>query len=85
MCGRGWTPLGPARQRCSPHSGPSPKAEWQVAEAEALVHTLDGWSVVERMVVPTKTPDGKLIFSRGTLQHLTGGSSTHSLALPSSS
>ncbi|XP_036788497.2 putative GTP-binding protein 6 [Manis pentadactyla] len=47
------------------------RAEWQVAEAEALVHTLDGWSVVERMVVPTKTPDGKLIFGRGTLQHLT--------------
>ncbi|XP_039101256.1 putative GTP-binding protein 6 [Hyaena hyaena] len=47
------------------------RAEWQVAEAEALVHTLDGWSVVERMVVPTKTPDGKVIFGRGTLQHLT--------------
>uniref|UniRef100_A0A8C7BBE1 Putative GTP-binding protein 6 n=1 Tax=Neovison vison TaxID=452646 RepID=A0A8C7BBE1_NEOVI len=47
------------------------KAEWQVAEAEALVHTLDGWSVVERMVVPTKTPDGKLIFGKGTLEHLT--------------
>ncbi|XP_044091151.1 putative GTP-binding protein 6 isoform X2 [Neovison vison] len=46
-------------------------AEWQVAEAEALVHTLDGWSVVERMVVPTKTPDGKLIFGKGTLEHLT--------------
>ncbi|KAK2501146.1 hypothetical protein MC885_017290, partial [Smutsia gigantea] len=47
------------------------RAEWQVAEAEALVHTLDGWLVVERMVVPTKTPDRKLIFGRGTLQHLT--------------
>ncbi|XP_029786719.1 putative GTP-binding protein 6 isoform X1 [Suricata suricatta] len=47
------------------------RAEWQVVEAESLVHTLDGWSVVERMVVPTKTPDGKLMFGRGTLQHLT--------------
>ncbi|XP_047572568.1 putative GTP-binding protein 6 isoform X1 [Lutra lutra] len=46
-------------------------AEWQVAEAEALVHTLDGWSVVDRMVVPTKTPEGKLIFGKGTLEHLT--------------
>uniref|UniRef100_A0A8C7B8H3 GTP binding protein 6 (putative) n=1 Tax=Neovison vison TaxID=452646 RepID=A0A8C7B8H3_NEOVI len=55
------------------------KAEWQVAEAEALVHTLDGWSVVERMVVPTKTPDGKLIFGKGTLEHLTGGSLLPSL------
>ncbi|XP_077920846.1 putative GTP-binding protein 6 isoform X2 [Halichoerus grypus] len=47
------------------------RAEWQVAEAEALVHTLDGWSVADRMVVPTKTPDGKLIFGRGTLENLT--------------
>ncbi|XP_073758282.1 putative GTP-binding protein 6 isoform X3 [Callorhinus ursinus] len=46
------------------------RAEWQVAEAEALVHTLDGWSVADRMVVPSKTPDGKLIFGRGTLEHL---------------
>ncbi|GAB5585043.1 putative GTP-binding protein 6 [Prionailurus iriomotensis] len=43
----------------------------QVAEAESLVHTLDRWSVVERMVVPTRTPDGKVPFSRGTLRHLT--------------
>ncbi|XP_028359182.1 putative GTP-binding protein 6 [Phyllostomus discolor] len=47
------------------------KAEWQVAEARALVHTLDHWSVVETMVVPTKTPDRKLIFGKGTLEHLT--------------
>ncbi|XP_059243419.1 putative GTP-binding protein 6, partial [Mustela nigripes] len=47
------------------------KAEWQVAEAEALVQTLDGWSVVESMVVPSKTPDGKLTFGKGTLEHLT--------------
>nr|XP_021545920.1 putative GTP-binding protein 6 [Neomonachus schauinslandi] len=47
------------------------RAEWQVAEAEALIHTLGGWSVADRMVVPTKTPDGKLIFGRGTLKNLT--------------
>ncbi|XP_061034936.1 putative GTP-binding protein 6 isoform X2 [Eubalaena glacialis] len=50
------------------------RAEWQVVEAQALVHTLDGWSVVDTMVVPTKTPDRKLIFGRGTLEHLTGES-----------
>ncbi|XP_054441017.1 putative GTP-binding protein 6 [Pteronotus mesoamericanus] len=47
------------------------RAEWQVAEARALVHTLDQWSVVETMIVPTKTPDRKLIFGKGTLEHLT--------------
>ncbi|KAM8750108.1 putative GTP-binding protein 6 [Rhynchonycteris naso] len=47
------------------------RAEWQVAEAKALVHTLDSWSVVETMVVPTKAPDRKLIFGKGTLEHLT--------------
>ncbi|XP_036098125.1 putative GTP-binding protein 6 [Molossus molossus] len=47
------------------------RAEWQVAEARALVHTLDSWSVVETMVVPTKTPDRKLVFGKGTLEQLT--------------
>ncbi|CAK6431693.1 unnamed protein product [Pipistrellus nathusii] len=47
------------------------RAEWQVAEARALVHTLDLWSVVETMVVPTKTPEKKLIFGKGTLEQLT--------------
>ncbi|XP_066136753.1 putative GTP-binding protein 6 [Saccopteryx bilineata] len=47
------------------------RAEWQVAEAKALVHTLDSWSVVETMVVPTKAPDRKLVFGKGTLEHLT--------------
>ncbi|XP_054576142.1 putative GTP-binding protein 6 isoform X2 [Eptesicus fuscus] len=47
------------------------RAEWQVAEAQALVHTLDHWSVVETMVVPTKTPERKLIFGKGTLEQLT--------------
>lgn len=59
-----------------------PEAEWQVAEAKALVHTLDSWAVVETMVVPTKTPDSKLIFGKGTLEHLTGGSRALSLPLP---
>lgn len=61
-----------------------PKAEWQVAEAKALVHTLDNWSVVETVVVPTKTPDKKLIFSKGVLEHLTGASGAHVPVLSSS-
>ncbi|XP_014438009.1 putative GTP-binding protein 6 [Tupaia chinensis] len=48
------------------------RAEWQVAEATALVHTLAGWSVVQTMVVPTRTPDSKLVFGKGSLEHLTG-------------
>ncbi|KAK2110601.1 putative GTP-binding protein 6, partial [Saguinus oedipus] len=47
------------------------RAEWQVAEATALVHTLDGWSVVQTMVVSTKTPDKKLVFGKGNFEHLT--------------
>lgn len=47
------------------------RAEWQVAEATALVHTLDGWSVVQTMVVSTKSPDSKLVFGKGNFQHLT--------------
>ncbi|XP_055991120.1 putative GTP-binding protein 6 [Sorex fumeus] len=47
------------------------QAKWQVAEAEALVGTLDNWSVVETLVIPMKTPDRKLLFSKGTLEHLT--------------
>ncbi|XP_068389941.1 putative GTP-binding protein 6 isoform X1 [Eschrichtius robustus] len=47
------------------------RAEWQVVEAQALVHTLDGWSVVDTVVVPTKTPGRKLIFGRGTSERLT--------------
>uniref|UniRef100_A0A5F8A4L0 GTP binding protein 6 (putative) n=1 Tax=Macaca mulatta TaxID=9544 RepID=A0A5F8A4L0_MACMU len=47
------------------------RAEWQVAEATALVHTLDGWSVVQTMVVSTKSPDRKLVFGKGNFQHLT--------------
>ncbi|XP_058906489.1 putative GTP-binding protein 6 isoform X2 [Kogia breviceps] len=47
------------------------RAEWQVVEAQALVRTLDGWSVVDTMVVPSKTPGRKLTFGRGTLGRLT--------------
>ncbi|XP_008851269.1 putative GTP-binding protein 6 isoform X1 [Nannospalax galili] len=46
-------------------------AEWQVAEAAALVHTLHGWSVVHTMVVATRTPGRKLIFGKGNLAQVT--------------
>ncbi|XP_003793119.3 putative GTP-binding protein 6 [Otolemur garnettii] len=46
-------------------------ATWQVAEATALVHTLDGWSVVQTMVMSTKTPTKKLIFGKGNFEQLT--------------
>ncbi|KAM8752485.1 LOW QUALITY PROTEIN: putative GTP-binding protein 6 [Rhynchonycteris naso] len=58
---KGWGPAKPQPTR----------AEWQVTEAKALVHTLGSWSVVEIMVVPTKAPDRKLIFGKGTLENLT--------------
>ncbi|XP_062939964.1 putative GTP-binding protein 6 isoform X2 [Cynocephalus volans] len=46
-------------------------AEWQVAEATALIHTLDGWSVVQTMVVSTKAPSSRLVFGKGNFEHLT--------------
>ncbi|XP_060030033.1 putative GTP-binding protein 6 [Erinaceus europaeus] len=54
-----------------PTKQPPARAEWQVAEAEALVRTLDGWSVVETAVVPVRTPGKKLIFGKGALEQLT--------------
>ncbi|XP_013361036.1 PREDICTED: putative GTP-binding protein 6 [Chinchilla lanigera] len=54
-----------------PGKPPATRAEWQVAEATALVHTLDGWAVVQTVLLPTKTPDSKLIFGRGNLEQLT--------------
>ncbi|KAM5221072.1 putative GTP-binding protein 6 [Ctenodactylus gundi] len=55
-----------------PGKPPLTRAEWQVAEARALVHTLDGWSVVQTAIVSTKTPNRKLIFGKGNLEQLTG-------------
>lgn len=73
---------GPTPKGSISHAGPCvPAAEWQVAEATALVHTLDGWSVVQTMVVSTKSPDRKLVFGKGNFQHLTGGS-VHTCSFP---
>lgn len=45
------------------------------------MHTLDGWSVVQTMVVFTKTLDKKLVFGKGNFDHLTG-ESVHTCPLP---
>ena len=41
-------------------------------EAAALVNTLDNWSVVDKMILSTKTPEKKKIFGKGNFQLLTG-------------
>lgn len=51
----------------SPQGQGGTRAKWQVAEAKALVHTLDNWSVVETMMGPTKTPNMELISSKQAL------------------
>ncbi|OCT92515.1 hypothetical protein XELAEV_18015572mg [Xenopus laevis] len=46
-------------------------ADLQVAEAAALVHSLPNWSVVNTLIMSTKSPDSKLIFGKGNFQTLT--------------
>ncbi|KAM9320009.1 putative GTP-binding protein 6 [Gastrophryne carolinensis] len=46
-------------------------AELLVAEAVALIHSIPGWSVVEKITMSTKTPDAKYIFGKGNFQSLT--------------
>ncbi|XP_035997425.1 putative GTP-binding protein 6 isoform X2 [Fundulus heteroclitus] len=46
-------------------------AELMVAEAEGLVNTLDNWTVVDKIVLSTKTPEKKRIFGKGNFQLLT--------------
>ncbi|XP_006903055.1 PREDICTED: putative GTP-binding protein 6 [Elephantulus edwardii] len=57
--------------KCGPRKPQLTRAEWQVAEAQALVQTLDGWSVVQTHVVSTRTPDSRMLFGRGNLDLLT--------------
>uniref|UniRef100_A0A8C6YXH3 GTP binding protein 6 (putative) n=1 Tax=Nothoprocta perdicaria TaxID=30464 RepID=A0A8C6YXH3_NOTPE len=47
-------------------------AELQIAEAAALVDTLQNWTILDKIIVPTKTPDKKFIFGKGNFQVLTG-------------
>ncbi|XP_053563721.1 putative GTP-binding protein 6 [Bombina bombina] len=46
-------------------------AELQVAEAEALVHSLPNWTVIDKLIMSTKSPDSKFIFGKGNFQILT--------------
>lgn len=50
-------------------------AELMMAEAEGLVNTLDNWTVVDKIILSTKTPEKKRIFGKGNFQFLTGTSS----------
>ncbi|XP_050775462.1 putative GTP-binding protein 6 isoform X4 [Gopherus flavomarginatus] len=46
-------------------------AELQVAEAVALINTLHNWTVLDKIILSTKTPDKKFIFGKGNFQILT--------------
>lgn len=48
------------------------KAELQIAEAVALVDTLQNWTVLDKIIIPTKNPDKKFIFGKGNFEALTG-------------
>lgn len=47
-------------------------AELMMAEAVGLVSTLDGWRVVDKIILSTKVPEKKRIFGKGNFQFLTG-------------
>lgn len=49
-----------------------PEAELQVAEAVALVDTLQNWTVLDKIIIPTKNPNKKFVFGKGNFQFLTG-------------
>lgn len=49
-----------------------PTAELMMAEAVGLVSTLDGWRVVDKIILSTKVPENKRIFGKGNFQSLTG-------------
>ncbi|KAF4078799.1 hypothetical protein AMELA_G00185640 [Ameiurus melas] len=46
-------------------------ADLQMAEAVGLVNTLQNWTVVDKIILSTKTPDKKRIFGKGNFQMLT--------------
>ncbi|NXY86822.1 Y3725 protein, partial [Alcedo cyanopectus] len=54
-----------------PKKSPLTSADLQVAEAVALVETLQGWTVLEKIILPTKNPDKKFVFGKGNFQLLT--------------
>lgn len=46
-------------------------AELMMAEAVGLVNTLQNWTVVDKIILSTKTPEKKKIFGKGNFQFLT--------------
>ncbi|KAI5615983.1 putative GTP-binding protein 6 isoform X1, partial [Silurus asotus] len=46
-------------------------ADLQMAEAVGLVSTLQNWSVMDKIILSTKTPEKKTIFGKGNFQMLT--------------
>ncbi|XP_071603125.1 putative GTP-binding protein 6 isoform X1 [Heliangelus exortis] len=54
-----------------PKKSPLTTAELQVAEAVALVNTLQNWTVLDKIIIPTKNPNKKFIFGKGNFQALT--------------
>ncbi|XP_066475337.1 putative GTP-binding protein 6 [Tiliqua scincoides] len=46
-------------------------AELQLAEAVALINTIQNWTVLDTLILSTKTPDKKFIFGKGNFQLLT--------------
>uniref|UniRef100_A0A6Q2XMF9 Putative GTP-binding protein 6 n=1 Tax=Esox lucius TaxID=8010 RepID=A0A6Q2XMF9_ESOLU len=46
-------------------------ADLMMAEAVGLVNTLQNWSVIDKMILSTKTPEKKMIFGKGNFQTLT--------------
>ncbi|XP_078246476.1 putative GTP-binding protein 6 [Pogona vitticeps] len=55
---------GPGRPRLT-------TAELQLDEAVALINTIQDWTVVDKIILPTKTPEKKTIFSDQNFQLLT--------------
>lgn len=47
-------------------------AELQMTEAVALVDTLQNWTVLDKIIIPTKNPDKKFVFGKGNFEALTG-------------
>ncbi|XP_071202732.1 putative GTP-binding protein 6 isoform X1 [Salvelinus alpinus] len=46
-------------------------ANLMMAEAVGLVNTLQNWSVIDKIILSTKTPEKKMIFGKGNFQTLT--------------
>ncbi|POI27229.1 hypothetical protein CIB84_009021 [Bambusicola thoracicus] len=42
-----------------------------MAEAVALVDTLQNWTILDKIIVPTKNPDKKFVFGKGNFEALT--------------